>query len=78
MNEILYHYAPTANPQGYQIDGVPLSDLTKRQWARLSKPLQEAVKSSPFYRKAIAADAAAPTESEPEAAAPVARNKKGK
>lgn len=57
MNEILYHYDPTANPQGYQIDGVPLSDLTERQWARLSKPLQEAVKKSPFYHEAIAAPA---------------------
>lgn len=70
-DDILFVYEPQANPQRQRIDGVPLANITARQWAKFTEPLREAVKKSGMYRQVqVQVVDRLPDGDEPDAAAP--------
>ena len=49
MDEIVRVYVPEANPQGAFLPGVPLRDLTRREYEALKPWMQRSVDAAPFY-----------------------------
>lgn len=52
MNEMVYTYDETKNPEGAYLAGVPLRDLTVEDVAALPEWLQRSVAACSFYQPA--------------------------
>ena len=56
------YYDARANPEGAELPGVPLRDLTAEEFEALPRWLQYSIDAQPFYRKTAPAKKAAKEE----------------